>query len=162
MAALSLAALPAPAAQVERFQQAFEHPPDSARIMMRWWWFGPAVTHAEIEREMRLMKEGGIGGFEVQIIDHPAPRSCVPSLQVAASLAAAAIENLRLVEEERELRQSAEASEQRYRASEQRLRVALEAAGLATWEYEAGSDVLAWSPRTDRVLGKEGASLPAS
>ena len=34
--------------------------------MMRWWWFGPAVTKAELEREMRLMKEGGIGGFEVQ------------------------------------------------------------------------------------------------
>jgi len=33
---------------------------------MRWWWFGPAVTPAELEREMRLMKEGGIGGFEVQ------------------------------------------------------------------------------------------------
>src|SRR5438552_3455081 len=34
--------------------------------MMRWWWFGPAVTKTELEREMRLMKEGGIGGFEVQ------------------------------------------------------------------------------------------------
>ena len=33
---------------------------------MRWWWFGPAVTKTELEREMRLMKEGGIGGFEVQ------------------------------------------------------------------------------------------------
>ncbi len=37
-----------------------------SRIMMRWWWFGPSVTKPEIEREMRLMKEGGIGGFEVQ------------------------------------------------------------------------------------------------
>lgn len=34
--------------------------------MMRWWWFGPSVTKAELEREMRVMKEGGIGGFEVQ------------------------------------------------------------------------------------------------
>ena len=34
--------------------------------MMRWWWFGPSITKAEIEREMRLMKTGGIGGFEVQ------------------------------------------------------------------------------------------------
>ncbi len=33
---------------------------------MRWWWFGPAVTRPQLEREMRLMKEGGIGGFEVQ------------------------------------------------------------------------------------------------
>lgn len=34
--------------------------------MMRWWWFGPSVTKAEIERELRVMKEGGIGGVEVQ------------------------------------------------------------------------------------------------
>ena len=34
--------------------------------MMRWWWFGPAVTKPELEREMRAMKQGGIGGFEVQ------------------------------------------------------------------------------------------------
>ena len=47
-------------------KRSFENPPDDARIMMRWWWFGPAVTKPELEREMRLMKEGGIGGFEVQ------------------------------------------------------------------------------------------------
>jgi len=34
--------------------------------MMRWWWFGPAVTKPELEREMQLMKSAGIGGFEVQ------------------------------------------------------------------------------------------------
>ena len=44
----------------------FEHPPDDARIMMRWWWFGPAVHKGELEREMRSMRAGGIGGFEVQ------------------------------------------------------------------------------------------------
>src|SRR5467141_5127745 len=47
-------------------EKSFAHPPDDARIMMRWWWFGPAVTKPELEREMRVMKEGGIGGFEVQ------------------------------------------------------------------------------------------------
>src|SRR5215467_11390172 len=47
-------------------KRSFENPPGDARIMMRWWWFGPAVTKPELEREMRLMKEGGIGGFEVQ------------------------------------------------------------------------------------------------
>ncbi len=55
----------------------FVDPPDDARIMMRWWWFGPAVTKAGLEREMRLMKEGGIGGFEIQpvysvLLDDPA------------------------------------------------------------------------------------------
>jgi alpha-L-rhamnosidase len=34
--------------------------------MMRWWWFGSSVTKPEIERELRVMKEGGIGGVEVQ------------------------------------------------------------------------------------------------
>jgi hypothetical protein len=34
--------------------------------MMRWWWFGPSVTRAELERELRTMKAGGIGGVEVQ------------------------------------------------------------------------------------------------
>lgn len=51
---------------VDGLQRAFERPPDDSRIMMRWWWFGPAVAKAKLEREMRLMKEGGIGGFEVQ------------------------------------------------------------------------------------------------
>jgi alpha-L-rhamnosidase len=54
----------------------FVKPPDDARIMMRWWWFGPAVSHEELEREMRTMKEGGIGGFEIQpvyplVLDDP-------------------------------------------------------------------------------------------
>lgn len=51
---------------VDDLRAAFLRPPDDARIMMRWWWFGPAVEKAQLEREMRLMKEGGIGGFEVQ------------------------------------------------------------------------------------------------
>lgn len=50
----------------DRMWEAFQRPPDDCRIMMRWWWFGPAVTKPELEREMRLMKDGGIGGFEVQ------------------------------------------------------------------------------------------------
>src|SRR5260370_3009040 len=69
-------ALGAPPANITELRRAFEHPPDDARIMMRWWWFGPAVTKPELEREMRLMKEGGIGGFEVQpvyplVLDDP-------------------------------------------------------------------------------------------
>src|SRR5713226_9477681 len=56
----------APGAAVAELQRAFERPPDDAKIMMRWWWFGPAVTQPQLEREMRRMKEGGIGGFEVQ------------------------------------------------------------------------------------------------
>jgi len=62
---------------VADLQRLFQNPPDDSRIMMRWWWFGPAIAGAELEREMRLMKEGGIGGFEVQpvypvVLDDPA------------------------------------------------------------------------------------------
>ena len=52
--------------QINELRQHFRQPPDDARIMMRWWWFGPAVTKPEIERELRKMKEGAIGGVEVQ------------------------------------------------------------------------------------------------
>jgi len=53
-------------ADIESVRRSFENPPDDARIMMRWWWFGPGVTKAEIERELRAMKAGGMGGAEVQ------------------------------------------------------------------------------------------------
>jgi hypothetical protein len=56
----------APPADIEELARAFAHPPAEARMMTRWWWFGPAVTKPELEREMRLMKAGGFGGFEVQ------------------------------------------------------------------------------------------------
>src|SRR5678815_3435562 len=54
------------AAPIDDLQRSFLSPPDDSRIMMRWWWFGPSVTKGELEREMCLMKEAGIGGFEVQ------------------------------------------------------------------------------------------------
>lgn len=41
-------------------------PPDDARPMVRWWWFGPAVVKPQLEREMLAMKQGGFGGFEIQ------------------------------------------------------------------------------------------------
>ena len=53
-------------ANLNDLRRGFERPPDDARMMVRWWWFGPAVTKPELEKEMRLMKQGGIGGFEVQ------------------------------------------------------------------------------------------------
>ncbi|MDA3873591.1 MAG: glycosyl hydrolase [Kiritimatiellae bacterium] len=39
-----------------------------ARIMMRWWWFGPTITPKEIDRELGLMKDAGIGGVEVAFL----------------------------------------------------------------------------------------------
>jgi hypothetical protein len=54
------------ASSIDELQRSFVRPPDDSKIMMRWWWFGPAVDKVQLEREMRQMKEGGIGGFEVQ------------------------------------------------------------------------------------------------
>jgi hypothetical protein len=62
---LAAAAAVAPAT-VADLRASFAKPPDDARMMVRWWWYGPAVTKPELERELRSMKEGGIGGFEVQ------------------------------------------------------------------------------------------------
>lgn len=50
----------------QTFEQTFLSPPDDARVMMRWWWFGPSVNKPELLREMQQMKAGGIGGFEIQ------------------------------------------------------------------------------------------------
>jgi hypothetical protein len=36
--------------------------------MVRWWWFGPSVTREEAFAEMRRMKEGGLGGFELAVV----------------------------------------------------------------------------------------------
>ncbi len=54
------------APNIATLRTSFQIPPDDARIMMRWWWFGPGVQKTELEREMRSMKQGGIGGFEIQ------------------------------------------------------------------------------------------------
>jgi hypothetical protein len=34
--------------------------------MMRWWWFGPAVTKPELKKELETMRGVGIGGVEIQ------------------------------------------------------------------------------------------------
>ncbi len=51
---------------IAALRRGFVAPPADARPMMRWWWFGPAVERDELARELRTMKEGGIGGVEIQ------------------------------------------------------------------------------------------------
>jgi hypothetical protein len=53
---------------IEEIRRLFAEPPADSRIMMRWWWFGPSATREELDAEMRRMKEGGIGGFEVAVV----------------------------------------------------------------------------------------------
>src|SRR5208283_3748668 len=68
-------------ADVGSLESSFRTPPDDSRIMMRWWWFGPAVTKVEIAREIRTMKAGGIGGFEVQPVYPLALDGQIPGLK---------------------------------------------------------------------------------
>src|SRR6202021_3130803 len=44
---------------------AFARPPDDTRVMVRWWWFGPAVTKPELLLELQQMKSMGSGGGEM-------------------------------------------------------------------------------------------------
>ena len=72
---LLIAAADAPS-PIAGLRQAFEKPPADARMMARWWWFGAAVTKPELAKEIRAMKQGGFGGFEVQpvyplVLDDP-------------------------------------------------------------------------------------------
>ncbi|MFT4089194.1 MAG: glycosyl hydrolase [Asticcacaulis sp.] len=48
-----------------QLRQSFTNPPPEARPMVRWWWFGPKLDDAEIVREIKAMKQGGYGGFEL-------------------------------------------------------------------------------------------------
>ncbi len=58
-------------------REGFAKPPDSAKPMVRWWWFGIAVAKPEILRELQQMKADGIGGAELafeypQVLNDPA------------------------------------------------------------------------------------------
>jgi hypothetical protein len=62
---------------VANLRQRFANPPDDAKPMVRWWWFGIAAEKPEILRELQQMKADGMGGAELafeypQIVDDPA------------------------------------------------------------------------------------------
>jgi hypothetical protein len=70
VSALLLLAVPAPPMPAQNpadtLRQGFLNPPDNAKVMMRWWWFGPAVVKPELEKELETMHSAGIGGVEIQ------------------------------------------------------------------------------------------------
>lgn len=72
---------------------------------------------------------------------------------IAASHAASALDNARLYDEAREARHRAELAELELRAGEARLRIALEAAGLGTWDYNPITDQLRWDARCKALAG---------
>lgn len=52
--------------------QIFKDPEAIYRPFVRWWWNGDKVEKTELARELRLMKEAGIGGVEINPIKFPA------------------------------------------------------------------------------------------
>lgn len=52
--------------------QTFQHPDMRYHPFVRWWWNGDKVDSAELVRELRMLKDVGIGGVEINPIEFPA------------------------------------------------------------------------------------------
>jgi len=72
---------------------------------------------------------------------------------VAARHAAAALENARLYDEAKDARRRAELAELELRAGEARLRIALDSAGLGTFDYNPTTGALRWDARSRALFG---------
>lgn len=57
-----------PAPSIDQLRVGFAEPPRDSAPMMRWWWFGPSVEQAELDRELTAMADAGIGGVEVSYV----------------------------------------------------------------------------------------------
>ena len=55
----------------EQLYEAFQQPTSEYRPFVRWWWNGDKVEADELMRELRLLKEAGIGGVEINPIAFP-------------------------------------------------------------------------------------------
>ena len=55
----------------EQLYAEFQQPASQYRPFVRWWWNGDKVDSVELVREMRLLKEAGIGGVEINPIAFP-------------------------------------------------------------------------------------------
>nr|WP_121273187.1 glycosyl hydrolase [Pedobacter schmidteae] len=52
--------------------QQFKTPSIEYRPFVRWWWNGNKIEKTELARELRLLKDAGIGGVEINPISFPA------------------------------------------------------------------------------------------
>jgi hypothetical protein len=50
----------------------FKNPDTIYRPFVRWWWNGDKIERDELTRELRMLKEAGIGGVEINPIKFPA------------------------------------------------------------------------------------------
>lgn len=102
-----------------------------------------------------LSRTGEVAGAIVLVHDEPEVFDARHEelAAVAASHAAASLENARLYDEATEARRRAELAEIDLRAGEARRRLALESAGLGTWEYNPLSQSLRWDARAKALSG---------
>jgi glycosyl hydrolase family 106( putative alpha-L-rhamnosidase) len=49
----------------------FKNPPVGDRPYVRWWWNGDKIERDELARELRLLKQAGIGGVEINPVKFP-------------------------------------------------------------------------------------------
>lgn len=62
---------PAKPVSARTLWEQFQNPDGHYRPFVRWWWNGDRVEAQELVRELRLMKEAGIGGVEINPIAFP-------------------------------------------------------------------------------------------
>ena len=67
----------------DELYEGFQQPTSEYRPFVRWWWNGDKVEADELVRELRLLKEAGIGGVEINPIAFPSYSDSLdkPSLQ---------------------------------------------------------------------------------
>ena len=53
---------------LQQVLEALAAPDPAARPMVRWWWFGPDLVRAELDRELEAMAAAGLGGAEVALV----------------------------------------------------------------------------------------------
>ncbi|HEY4289989.1 MAG TPA: glycosyl hydrolase [Puia sp.] len=62
---------PTPDGKPTPLYEIFKNPLSVHRPFVRWWWNGDKVEKEELARELRLLKEAGIGGVEINPIKFP-------------------------------------------------------------------------------------------
>ncbi len=71
--------------QAKDLYEVFQNPDLSYHPFVRWWWNGDKLKADELIRELRLLKEAGIGGVEINPIEFPSKAEGddlgIPSLQ---------------------------------------------------------------------------------
>ena len=55
----------------ERLYSSFKDPVMANRPFARWWWNGDKIEKPELARELRLLKDAGFGGVEINPIAFP-------------------------------------------------------------------------------------------